>query len=203
MRHVVLALALLLPFSLALAPRPAPQADPAGGIATLWARDAVGASFGLDAGGPAARVVQGEVILAGAQLVYGAFAEDRLSYGFDDAELVEVLDLGELVVAPRTRAADATLEYPIPVFETLRLDRGRFVVQDAEGQERRLRDADRLLGTLPDDGLRHLVPVPGHTLLLRTRTRSGSRRDRVAKLLVLAARPGESLTLRWALVAEL
>lgn len=202
-------IALLCSAPLVLVPAPAapgPEGEPvAGGLATLWTHDDRAAAFGFTAGSAdgAGRIVGGEIDLADAQLVYGAFEPELLSFGFRHDQLIDVLDLGDLYIAPRERAADESLQYPISVFHTLFLERSRFGYLDIDGRTVRLRAADSLLGVLPDTGLRHLEPLVGHVYLVRWRPRTGRGPDRIAKLQVVAVHPGESLTFRWALVAEL
>jgi hypothetical protein len=179
-------------------PSTAPPAEPRGGLVTLYARDDLACALDLRGGRVGAALSQGEIDLRNAQLVYGAFEPGLLSFGFDDRERVAVLDLGDVYVPPQERAADRTVEYPVALFHTLFVDGSRFFYQGPGRSLHRFDDADRILGSFPPEGLAHVKPQVGHTYVLRAKRDGVGGTDLLFKLHVVAHRPGESLTLRWA-----
>lgn len=180
-----------------LALRPAEDQAPNEGLFTFFAHDDLQSTFDFRLGRAGGRVESGEVFLDGAQLAFGVFAPDLLSFGFVFDENVEVLDLGEAYVAPQARARDGAEEFAIGIFHTLSFDGLRFSYVDAGGDVRPYDPADRILGALPPEGLRHVAPVVGHTYVVRVRRR-GASREEFFKFQVVDLLPGHSLTIRWA-----
>ncbi|MEW6073846.1 MAG: hypothetical protein AB1726_14800 [Planctomycetota bacterium] len=202
---------LAIPLALAAlvaAPGGADPADPAlapgapGEIATLLVNDDLLCTFDFRGGGPGARIVEGEVVLDGAQIVFHAMLADRISYGFVRNELVRVLDLGDFFVPGLERAQDPAPKYPVSLFHTLRLEDSHFVYQGAGGRQHSCDAADRILAPLGEEGIEHLEPKVGHTYLLRAERRGEPRPGLLVKLQVVDFQPGHSLTLRWARVGE-
>lgn len=183
-----------------LRPAPEPPAVPVGGVVTLYARDDLACAFDLRNGKEGGALFEGEIDLQNAQLIYGAFERDLLSYGFNDRERVAVLDLGEVYVPPQARATDRSLEYPVALFHTLFVDGPRFFYLGPGRSQHRFEDADRILGSFPPEGLAHLAPQVGHTYVLRTKRDGAGGTDQLFKFHVVAHHPGESVTLRWARV---
>lgn len=190
--------------SLALLGSPAEPSEPAaqapGGIVTLYARDDLACAFDFRTGKVGASILEGEVSLDHAQLLYDVFEPGFLSFGFTDRERVAVLDLGEVYVPPQDRATDRSLEYPVALFHTLFVDGPRFFYLGPGRSLHRFEDADRILGSTPREGLAHVAPVVGHTYVLRTKREGVGGTDELFKFHVVAIRPRESVTLRWARV---
>jgi len=163
----------------------------------LYARDDLASSFDFRSGSAGGRVVEGEIRLADAQLVYGAFLRDQLSFGFVRNERVEVLDLGDVSVVPQVRARDQTVEFPISVLHTLAFDGARFTYLGPGGAVHAFEAADRILGSLPPETLRHLEPQLGHTYLVRVHREGVGARDEFFAFEVVDLEAGRRLTLRW------
>ena len=188
--------AVLFPVPSAVAPV---QAGATGGLVTLYAQDDLACAFSLDAGVPGASVVEGEVRLDRAHLVFDVFAEDMLTFGFIEEVLVGVVDLGRVTVAPHSRAQDPAPEFAISLFHTLYLDGRKFSYVGAGGTLQRHTDAERIFDPLPRRGMYHVAPVVGNTYLVRVNDGGGaSSADRLAKFVVVDFQPGHTVTLRWA-----
>ncbi|MSR62514.1 MAG: hypothetical protein EXS08_08720 [Planctomycetes bacterium] len=185
---------------LALLPESEPQAPPREGLVTLYAHDDLASSFDFRSGTAGGRVVDGEVRLAGAQLVYGAFLRDQLSFGFVRNERVEVFDLGDARVAPQVRARDQAAEFPVSVLHTLAFDGARFTYLGPGGDVHAFEPADRILGSLPPEELRHLQPQLGHTYLLRLHHEGVGLGDEFFAFEVVDLEPARRLTMRWTAV---
>lgn len=174
--------------------------DPrSGGLVTLYAHDDLACSFDFRGGRAGGRVQDGEIRLESAQLAYDVFEPGHLSVGFADDERVALLDLGAAYVPPQRRPSDGAREFGLALFHTLQLDGSRFTYSVPGGSRRAVPAADGILGLLPLRGeLTHLAPEVGHTYLLRATREGRAGNDDLFKLHVVAHRPGESLTLRWA-----
>lgn len=170
------------------------------GVVTLYAQDDLLSSFDFRSGGPGARVADGEVRLESAQILFDVLEAGRISYGFTRDERVEIIDLGDVTVAPEERSRDRALEFPISIFHTLgQADEGFFVVRPG-GDVDPFGAADRIRGAMPLPAVRHIEPRIGHVYLLRIRTER-STVDEIFKFQVIDLIPEHSLTLRWGRVA--
>jgi len=197
LRHV---LPVLVVAPLALL-REVPQA-PDEGLVTLYARDDLASSFDFRSGTAGGHVVDGEVRLSDAQLAYGAFLRDQLSFGFVRNERVEVRDLGDVSVAPQVRGRDPAAEFPVSVLHTLAFDGARFTYLGPGGDVHSFEPADRILGSLPPEEVRHLEPQLGHTYLLRVHPEGVGLRDEYFAFQVVDLEPGRRLTMRWRAVSR-
>ena len=191
----------LLFLSLAFLPLATRQDDPErarneGLVFTLYARDGLQSSFDFRRGRAGGHVVDGEIRLDDAQVVFDAFAPDQLSVGFLRDERVELLDLGELDVPPQARASDRAEKFALSVFHTLFLDGERLAYVGPGGDAHPLDGTSRLFAT-PPEGLRHVQPVVGHVYVIRALRRTVGSADDVFKFLVLDHVPQQSLTMRW------
>ena len=195
---------LVLPLSLAVlalsGDDDGPPPVPSEGLVTLLAGDDLASSFDFRSGSHGARVVDGEVRLAG-QLVYDTFAKGMLSHGFVRDEKLAVLDLGALEVQPQPRARDAALEFPISLFHSLYLRGPNFYYVGPGGDSHPFQAADQIFEPLPSEQLRHFEPEVDHVYLLRVK-RDRAREEELFKFLVVAEIPDHSLTLRWARVDQ-
>lgn len=169
-----------------------------GGLATLYVHDDLQSSFDFRRGRAGGRVEDGEIRLADAQLVFGAFAAGRMSVGFVHDEYVSLLDLGEAYVTSEVRARDLAEEFAITVFHTLTFDGTRFSFVGPGDDVRPLERADRILDGVPPEGMRHVAPLLGHTYLLRVRHKDAG--DEFFKFQVVGLVAEHSLTIRWARV---
>lgn len=168
-------------------------------IVTLYANDDLLSSFDFRSGSAGGRVFDGEVRLDAAQIAFGLFAAGQISFGFTRDERVDVLDLGPVVVPPRTRARDRAEEFPLSIFHTLFLADNGFAFVGPGGDVDPYDRADRILTLVPTQELRHIEPHVGHTYLLRVR-RNGTSMDELFKFQVIGLLPEHSLTIRWARV---
>jgi hypothetical protein len=196
---VPLALLPLLP----LAP-PDVQADgrgngeaPSSGLATLHARDDLASSFDFRGGRPGGRVEQGEIRLDGAQIAFDVLAPDRISFGFVEDERVDVLDLGAFRIPPQARARDRAVEFPLALIHTLFFDGVRFGFVGPGGDRHALDEADRILGGLPPERIRHVDPVVGHTYVVRVHRKGLGAGDELFAFEVVGLVPEQTLTIRW------
>jgi len=167
-----------------------------GGIATLYAHDDLASSFDFRGGGAGGRLVDGEVRLDGAQIVFDVFARGRISFGFSRDERVELLDLGAQLVRPEARARDRTEEFPISIVHTLFRGDNGFAIVKPGGDVDPFDDADRVANATLTQGVRHVEPIVGHTYVLRVR-RNDTSRDEFFKFEVIGLVPDHSLTIRW------
>ncbi|NOT32459.1 MAG: hypothetical protein HOP15_18595 [Planctomycetes bacterium] len=168
------------------------------GLVTLFAHDDIQSSFDFRQGRAGGHILDGEVRLESAQLAFDVFAREQVSFGFVRDERVELLDLGELRVAPSVRARDRAEEFPIALFHTLAFEGARFSYLGPGGDVLALDLAGRLLGPLPLEGIRHVEPRVGHTYLMRVRRKGSRLADELFKFQVVALVHGHSLTIRWA-----
>lgn len=197
----------LLAVSALTSPGLAPGADDPraeeGSVVTLYANDDLRSSFDFRSGDFGARIVEGEVALAGAQIVFDVLQADRLSFGFVHDESVRILDLGEVFVPPFQRAQDPAVKFPVSLYHTLFFDGARFAYRGAGNRVVHYRPANAILASRTLRGIGHVEPQVRHTYLFRFQ--AGKRRgsDEVVKFEVIDFLPGSSVTLRWARVATL
>lgn len=177
-------------------------ATPSGGLITLYEHDDLASSLNFRAGAHGGTVVNGQIQLADAQLVYGSFSSGLLSFGFAADEAVNVVDLGTAEVEFNADVQDAALKYPISVIPTLGVAGRRLTFQATNGTQVRL-GAGNAVFEVPSRGLQHVEPVLDHCYVIRYQRTRGDRRDMLAKFQVVEHRPGESITLRWANIGAL
>lgn len=175
---------------------------PTGGLITLYEQDDVASSLDFRSGGHGGRIVNGQIELVDAQLVYGSFATGLLSVGFAVDEAVNVVDVGEAEVEFVASASDAALKFPISAFHTLSVSGRRLTFQPANGSQVRLGSGNAVFD-VPKRGLQHIEPQVDHCYVIRYQRTRGDRRDMLAKFQVVEHRPGESITLRWANIGAL
>jgi hypothetical protein len=177
-------------------------AQPSGGLITLYEHDDLASSLDFRNGRHGGSVIDGQIQLVDAQLVYGSFATGLLSFGFAADEAVNVVDLGTAEVEFNASAHDAALKYPISVMPTLGVASRRLTFQEANGTHVRLGTGNAVFD-VPKRGLQHIEPVLDHCYAIRFQRTRGDRRDMLAKFQVVEHRPGESITLRWANIGAL
>jgi hypothetical protein len=177
-------------------------AVPNGGLITLYQHDDVASSLDFRTGNHGGRVVDGQIQLVDAQLVYGSFATGHLSFGFAADEAVNVVDLGTAEVDFNAGAQDAALKFPISVIPTLGVSGRRLTFQETNGTHVRLGTGNAVFD-VPKRGLQHIEPQLDHCYVIRYQRTRGDRRDMLAKFQVVEHRPGESITLRWANIGAL
>jgi hypothetical protein len=190
----------LVSLALALAParrREASDAPAASYLVTLYAHDDLQSSFDFRRGHAGGHVERGEVRLT-AQIAFDVLAPDRISFGLVRDERVEVLDLGGFYVPSQPRARDRSAEFPISLFHTLFFDGVRFGYFGPGGDRHSLDEADRILGSLPPETIRHIDPVVGHTYVVRVHPEGVGAGDELFKFQVVDLVPEQSLTIRWA-----
>ena len=153
-------------------------------VVTLYANDDLLSSYHFGRGTAGGRVEDGEIVLNDAQLAFHVFADDMISFGFLRDERVNVIDLGALYVPGDERAVDRAPKFALSLFHTLFKDGPQLSYLGAGGNRLRHKEANRILGPLPPEGLYHIEPRVGHTYLLRamrkgigTRTSSSSSRS--------------------------
>lgn len=202
MRSIALALVSL---GLAFASVPLRGVDderPVPGLVTLYANDDLQSSFDFRSGRPGGQVQRGEIRLERAQIAFDVLAADQISFGFVRDERVEVLDLGALFVPPQTRSRDPAIEFPVSILHSLFFDGVRFGYLGPGGDRHPLEEADRILGALPPESLRHLTPLVRHTYLVRVHTEGLGLREEFYAFQVVDLVPEQRLTLRWVALGE-
>lgn len=177
-------------------------AAPNGGLITLYEHDDVASSFAFRTGNHGGRIVDGQIELVDAQLVYGSFATGLLSFGFAADEAVNVVDLGPSEVEFVSSAQDAALKFPISALHTMGASGRRLTFQPANGSQVRLGVGNAVFD-VPKRGLQHIEAQIDHCYVIRFQRTRGDRRDMLAKFQVVEHRPGESITLRWANIGAL
>lgn len=173
---------------------PAPEPDR---IVTLWANDDLRSSFDFRNGREGGRIVDGEIRLEAAQLVFDVFQEDHFTFGFTRDERVDLIDLGAAYVPPFDKATDRAPEFAVSIFHSLHLDGSQLSYVEPNGRVVRLKDAGRIQGLLPSQGLHQLEPKVGHTYVLRAELEGVGKSEMLFKLHVVDHRPGRSVTFRW------
>ncbi len=178
---------------------------PNGGLITLYEHDDVASSLDFRTRNHGGRIVDGQIELVDAQLVYGSFATGLLSFGFAADEAVNVVDLGPSEVEFVSSAQDAALKFPISALHTMGASGRRLTFQPANGSQVRLGagNAGNAVFDVPKRGLQHIEAQIDHCYVIRYQRTRGDRRDMLAKFQVVEHRPGESITLRWANIGAL
>ena len=169
-------------------------------VTTLYAHDDYLSTFSFRYGGTGARMDDGELILDNAQIAFDVFAEDMITFGFVDNEPTRIIDLGDVTIPGIDRAADRAPKLPVSLLQTLHLDAGRFNYRGPNSKLYRLKEANEIMEGLPGQGFYHIEPKVGHTYLLRSDPRGSGSAEFYAKFQVIGFRPGESLTIRWAVI---
>ncbi len=167
-------------------------------VVTLYARDDLRSSFDFRNGREGGRIVDGEILLDDAQIVFDVFQEGMLSFGFTRDERVRIIDLGPAYVPGLERATDHAPKFSVSIFHTLFLSGSQFSYLGATGRILRSKEAGPILDPLPGEGLYHVAPEVGHTYLLRAKHTGVSRSELLVKFQIIDVRPRRSLTMRWA-----
>lgn len=191
-------LALLTIGRAALDPHEEDTHDQGSRLVTLYAHDDLLSSYSFRDAAAGARVVDGEIDLTRAQVVFHVLEENTLSYGFVGMEAVNIIDLGDVLIGGFPRARDRAPKFALSLFHTLFLDGSRFSYLGAGGKVRRYGPAQKILNPLRPEGLHHIEPIVGHVYLLRSKQSGVSVPHEVVKFQVVDLQPDHSLTLRWA-----
>ncbi len=165
-------------------------------VLTLYAADAERAAVDLETLRYSGAVEEGDWVLDDAGLVFDAYRSGSLTYGFRRNEAARLVDLGPRKVTGVTTSGDIAPRPDVTVFETLRVERGRIVHDAPVNRTVQINGGQAVFGNFPPEGAQHVVPVPGHTYLLRVRApKAKGGRQLLVKILVLDAEP-EQVTLR-------
>jgi hypothetical protein len=187
------------------APRPAgpparqevpepPDAD----TVTLYAQDPTRCAWNFLEGRWGGRPIAGEWSLADAQLAWNLGGEGKFHIHLQQDARASILDLGRVVIPLRGAGTPRrATDLPLPLYESLRLERNRLVYTDSFGRRAFHDDADGWLRRPLPSASPPLVATPGHTYLLRYRPSFRSRQEYVLKLRVLAVRENDTLVFRW------
>ena len=167
----------------------------AGSVVTLWARDPLASSFCLSDGVYGASFQNGEVRNRCSDLVFEVYKRGMFSVGAEGARHGAIVDLGTAEELQRRYGYEETVGGG-QGFASIRRQDGKLVIlkKRREATVQPLQEADRLQATT---ALASAPVLPGHVYVLRLVDQHDKQFDRVAKLIVLAHSPGESVTLRW------
>jgi hypothetical protein len=170
-----------------------------GGVATLFMADPISQSFCF-ADGRAGHVFQAnEVRNRCSDIDFGNYNAESLTVGIEGGRLGNIVDLGgasDLAQRYSFESADSTGQY----FASLRVvDRKAVIIKDRRRQlQQELKEAETLFqaGRVSAN-----APVRlGHIYLVRITDRFDQTFQRMAKLMVVAYTPNQSVTIRWYLL---
>ena len=196
------AVAALLGAALAGAEEGPPPADPAGSrLVTLHAGDPVTHTLNLSTGLFGGRIEGTRFVETRAHLDYGTYAENALSLALEEDDRGVFVDLGHWTALREAYGYDEADGGGIG-FASIALDgdRVRIARRRQEDSPQTLREARPILSSHPGERRTSVVPLPGHILLVRLEDRLRKATPLLAKILVVSHVPGDSVTLRWALL---
>lgn len=167
-------------------------------VLTLRALDDLTCAVDFEAGGYGAFLAGAQVSLERAELAYSVFAEGLMSFGFRDREQAKIVDLGRFFVPAVPSPRDLAPHPPASILHTLVLDNRQVAYTAPPNKRLTLREAAPALGILPEPGMQHLRPEPGHVYLLRYRgvPEAPDSWGRIVAFQVIELVPGQRLTLR-------
>lgn len=189
---------LFLPLVLLAAVRgdsPLPEA----GVVTLWANDEPRSAFNFDTGSYAADIVDGQLVLDSAQIVFHQIEANLFTIGFSNAFATRLLDLGDLKVDGFSRVSDQAPRPSISIFHTLYLQGRSVWYRGPIARNYSLKAADPVFFTLQTGIPQSFVPELGHVYLLRYASkREAGVEEKLVKFRVIDYEPGRYVTIRWA-----
>lgn len=169
---------------------------PRSGLATLYARDPVATSLCLADGQPGRVVQDNQVKNRCSDIDFGSYHDGSFSVGIEGARLGTIVDLGDMAAVQRRYGYAETVGGG-QGFTSIRLEGGKLqILRDrSQGLYQDLRESDDVFAK-PRPGA--FAPIQaGHAYLVRITDSHNPAYQMLAKLLVIAYVPGESVTVRW------
>ena len=171
------------------------------GIATLFARDPLSQSLCLRDGGPGGTFQNGQTRNRCSDLNFDSYSANAFSVGVEGGREGVILDLGT------PQELKGKYGYSETVgggqgFASIGVRNGKALIlkEYKSGELQEVAESAQLFGS---PKAVFSVPVkPGHIYLLRVTDRHDKAYEMVAKILVVAYVPGESVTVRWHLLSE-
>lgn len=179
-------------------PSPVAQEGVSGQLVELWARDAVACSLDATTGSSGSTILEGQLDLSDATVVYDRLESEHLTVGLARNSLLALVNLGPLEVIPRPDPRARGPRLAASVFHSIRREGDKIVFDTPGAPGRELRDASRILTTSLEGGPFHWKPTVGDTVLLRyLKGGRHATEAQLVKFLVVSHEPGERVTLRW------
>ena len=180
----------------------APDTRGTTGIATLFALDPLTQSLCLQDGGPGGSFYEGQTRNRCSDLNFNSYSANGFSVGIEGGREGVILDLGT------TDALKAKYGYAETVgqgqgFASIYVKNGKALILKnyKTGELQELAQSSDLFRS-PADKSTSAPVKPGHVYLLRITDKFDKAFELLAKVLVLAYMPGESVTVRWYLMSN-
>lgn len=169
-------------------------------LITLYRLDPLRSTISLEDGGEGNAIRAGAVVTRSSDLDFGNYAPDAFTVGIVDGRRGVLVDLGSQESLARRYGYAETVGMG-QGFASIRLDDGRAVIRRASDASsvQPLRESTELFGLGVPSATR--LVVTGHVYLARLVDERDRGFERIAKILVVAHVPGESVTIRWAPLA--
>ena len=176
--------------------------EPATGIATLFARDPLTQSLCFKDGGPGSVFQDGQTKNRCSDLNFNSYSANGFSVGVDGGKQGAILDLG----TPEELKAKYGFSETVgngQGFASIDVRNGKaLILKDAKTAALQpLAGADVLFAT-PIDSYASIPVKLGHVYLLRITDTNDRSFEMLAKVLVVAYAPTESVTVRWQVISN-
>ena len=175
---------------------PAQNGIPPAGIATMFALDPLTQSFCFKDGGPGGSIQKGKVFNRCSDLNFNGYSADGFSVGVEGGRQGVILDLGTPQDLKLAHGYTETVGNG-QGFASLNVKSGKvMIVKDyREGTRQELKNSAKLFET-PKSSASSAVKL-GHIYLIRITDRNDPSYEMLAKIMVIAHVPSESVTIRW------
>jgi hypothetical protein len=173
-----------------------------GGVTTLLARDPLWQSLCLRDGGPGLMFQQGEVRNRCSDLNFNSYLTNGLSVGVEGSRQGVIIDLGTTVDLKARYGYQETVSNG-QGFASMAIKNGKaMILKDFKTRQLQEMSESEPLFKSPVNSLSTVAVQTGHVYLLRITDAREKDFELVAKLLVVAYVPNESVKIRWRVISE-
>jgi len=171
------------------------------GIVTLYALDPLTQSFCLRDGGSGLFIQKGQVFNRCSDINFSAYSANGFSVGVEGGRTGVILDLGTPVELSSRHGYTETVGKG-QGFASLNVRNGKvMIVRDfKEGTRQELKESAQLFD-VPKSSASSAVKL-GHIYLIRITDGHDKSYEMIAKLMVIAHVPNESVTFRWQVISD-
>jgi len=176
--------------------------SPKTSIATMFARDPLTQSVCFKDGGPGAAFQEGQTRNRCSDLNFNSYSPNGFTVGIEGGRHGVIIDLGTPEELKGKYGYSETVGHG-QGFASIDVRDGKaLILKDYKtGRTQEIRESAELFRA-PSDSYSSIPVKLGHVYLMRITDRNDKSFEMVAKLLVVAYTPGESVTVRWQVISE-
>ena len=172
------------------------------GLTTLFAIDPLTQALCLRDGMPGLVFQQGQKRNRCSELNFGSYEPDSFSVGVEGARQGVIIDLGTATDLKARYGYSETVGAGQGFASITARNKNALILKDNKtGQLQEMTESKKLFGT-PANSFQSVPVQLGHVYLIRLTDSYDKSFELIAKLLVVAYVPGQSVTVRWSLLSD-